>query len=292
MSTSKKLKASDRQTILRKVATVLKKKYGGSIPRHDRNVLETLMFACCLENTTVEKAEAAQAALLQSFFDLNEIRVSSVSEIEHAMGRIDDAAWRALRIRDVLQYVFEKYYDFDFEPLRRKTQDLAHKQLQKIKSLSPFVRQYALQSALSVHVIPIDDATLRVITWLGLVPADMTPEQAAEEIKSSVLKSDVPLLSHLLRSVATDPQYTSSFKLNKSQMVDGALDPSEAPARLEELLTSTKAKSGKKVSRKKPAAGTRTSKTARPRSEVTKKVTRRKQSAPRNAHTKTARKKK
>ncbi len=266
MSSSKKLKSSDRQAILRKVSSVLKKKYGAHVPTDDRNVLETVLFGCCLENTTIDKAEAAYESLLKSFFDLNEIRVSSVSEIEQALGNISDAAWRAMRIRDVLQFVFEKYYEFDFEPLRRKTQDVAGKQVAKIKSLSPFVRLYTLQAGLGVHVVPMDDSTLRVIKWLGLISSDASPEEAAEEMKPSVLKSDVPRLCHLLRCVGTDPNYTSGFRLNKSQMVEGALDPEEAPSRLQDLLdTPKRSRVAKKVTRKKPKAEARSSSRARPR---------------------------
>ena len=76
MSTTK-LKASDRQALFRKIVTVLKKKYGGSVPKDQRNVLETMLFACCLEDAQHEDAEAAYQNLLDSFHDLNEIRVSS-----------------------------------------------------------------------------------------------------------------------------------------------------------------------------------------------------------------------
>src|SRR5690606_1394941 len=104
-----KLKASDRQLLLRKVVTILKKRYGGNVPKESRNVLETMIFACCLEDARYEDAEAAYQNLLASFHDLNEIRVSSISEVERSLERLDDAAWRAFRARDVLQYVFEEY---------------------------------------------------------------------------------------------------------------------------------------------------------------------------------------
>src|SRR5690606_24936161 len=136
---SSKLKASDRQAIFKKLATALKKKYGGSIPKHKYNVLDTLLFACCLENVTHDDAEAAFERLLEAFDDLNVVRVSSVKEIEQALGEVDEVAWKALRIRECLQYVFEKHYAFDFEPLKRKTMDAAEKELAKIPHMSAFV---------------------------------------------------------------------------------------------------------------------------------------------------------
>lgn len=273
-----KLKASDRQLVLRKVMTILKRKYGGSVPKDERNVLETMIFACCLEDASHEEAEAAYRNLLASFHDWNEIRVSSISEVERSLDRLDDAAWRAFRARDILQYVFEEYYIFDFESLRRKTLDAAEKQLAKIRGLTPFVRLYTLQHALGAHVIPVDDTLCRVLAWVGMIEPGTSPDQAAEDLKSSVRKSDVPLLCHLLRQLGTDPDFKASLKITKSMLTNGAVDPGDTTERLEELLKSPRSKTSRK--RKKPAARTSQSRNATRKSatgkSVSKKVTRRK----------------
>jgi endonuclease-3 len=245
-----KLKASDRQTLLRKIVAILKKKYGGSVPTEERSVLETMLFACCLEDTAYDKAEAAYQNLLATFFDLNEIRVSSISEVERALQSLDDPAWRAFRVHDILQHVFEEYYVFDFEPLRRKTMDAAIKHLTKIKGLSPFIQLYTLQQSLGAHVIPLDATMCRVVAWLGLVAPEASAEQAAEELKSSIRKADVPLLCHLLRQLGADPDFRSSFRITKSMLADGAVDPTDAPERLQQLLETPRQRS-KKVSRRK-----------------------------------------
>ncbi|REJ88207.1 MAG: hypothetical protein DWQ29_08690, partial [Planctomycetota bacterium] len=147
-TTVKKLRATDRQAIARKVMTLLKKKYGGSTPKDSRPVLETVLFAICLENCTADSAEAALQKLLDSFHDLNEIRVSSISEIEDVISDLPDPEWRALRIREVLQYTFEKHYAFDLDVIKRKTMDVAEKELGKIRYITPFVRGYVLQPCL------------------------------------------------------------------------------------------------------------------------------------------------
>ncbi len=297
-----KLKASDRQDLLRKVVGTLKKKYGGSVPKDDRNVLETMLFACCLEDARYEDAEAAYQNLLASFHDLNEIRVSSISEVERSLSSLDDAAWRAFRVRDILQYVFEEYYVFDFEPLRRKTVDAAEKQLAKIKGLTPFVRLYTLQHSLGPHIVPVDDMLCRIFAWLGLIAPETPPDQAAEELKSSVRKADVPLLCHLLRRLATDPDFKSSFKITKSMLTDGAVDPTDAPQRLQELLSHPRKRAaGTTRKKKKPAtaskgarkSGSRATKAkkAAAKKSVTKKVARPKRAAKKKTTRRKARKK-
>ncbi|MEZ6050501.1 MAG: hypothetical protein R3C02_03795 [Planctomycetaceae bacterium] len=262
MSTTK-LKASDRQALFRKIVTVLKKKYGGSVPKDQRNVLETMLFACCLEDARHEDAEAAYQNLLDSFHDLNEIRVSSITEVERSLGNLDDPAWRALRIRDTLQYVFEKYYVFDFEPLRRKTMDAAVKQLSKIKCLSSFVQLYTLQNSLGAHVMPIDATVCRVVAWLGLIPQDMPPDKAAEEVKSSVRKSDAPLLGYLLRELGADPNFKSAFKITKSMLTDGEVDPTDAAERLQDLLKNPPGRTKKVSKPQKKATSAKSSTTDR-----------------------------
>ena len=283
---SPKLKASDRQAICKKLATVLKRKYGGSVPKHKFNVLDTLLFACCLENVAYDKAEAAFKRLREAFHDLNEVRVSSVREIEENLGDVDEAAWKALRIRESLQYVFEKYYQFDFEPLRRKTMDAAEKELAKIKHLSPFVRLYTLQTSLDSHVVPLDDMQTQIVAWLGFVDPDAATDRAADEMKSSLRKPDVALMGHLLRQLGTDRKYQGTFKLTKSLIASDELDPTKAVDRLEAHLKSpTRAKKVTKT-RKKPAASTRKSaagkKTAKKKPaarKTAKKVTKKKPAA-------------
>lgn len=295
-----KLKASDRQAILRKVMTILKKHYGGSVPKHDRNVLETMLFACCLEDASYEAADAAYQNLISSFHDLNEIRVSSISEVERSLESLDDAAWRAFRVRDILQYVFEEYYVFDFEALRRKTVDAAEKQLSKIKGLTPFVQLYTLQNSLGAHVVPMDDTLCRVVAWMGLIDPDSTPEQAAEEMKSAVRKSDAPLLCHLLRQLGTDPELKSSFKITKAMMTDGAVDPSDVSQRLTELLSGPRKRTKTSSrTRKKPVARSkadsarkeRTAKKAADGKPVTKKVARPKPGPKKKANSRAVKKK-
>lgn len=290
---SSKLKASDRQAIFKKLATVLKKKYGGSVPRHKLNVLETLLFACCLENVSREQAEAAYERLLESFNDLNVVRVSSVREIEEALGDIDEAPWKALRIRESLQYVFEKFYAFDFEPLRRKTMDAAEKELAKIRHLSSFVRLYVLEMSLDSHVVPLDDLQTEILTWLGFVDPETSPEKASEEMKSSLRKNDVALMGHLLRQLGTDKKYKGTFRVSKALINSGEMDPSHAVERLESHLKNPSAAKKKVARRKKPAAASRKATPAKKSTaaKATKKVTKKKPAAKKKTTRRPARKK-
>ena len=237
MPTSSKLKTSERQAILLKVQTVLKKKYGRKPSNINRPVLESLLYAACLEDSSEELADAAYARLISAFHDLNEIRVSTISEIEHELASLTHAEWRALRIRDVLQTIFESQYRFDLEHLKRKTQEAAVKELNRFRHISPFMKLHVIQNSLESHVLALDETMLAALVWLGQVDPGTPIERAAEELKSTIRKSDSVVFCQLLRAWVNDPPFRQTFRLLKKETEQG-IDPEATIARLEEVLSS------------------------------------------------------
>ena len=286
-----KMKASDRQAVMRRVVSQLQKRYGRSVPKSQRDVLHTLLFAIILENTPHDDAEAALDRLISSFHDLNEIRVSSIVEIEALLDGVPDPDWKALRIRESLQYTFEKHYSFDLEALKRKTMDVAEKQLAKIAYLTPFARSYVLQHSLGSHVIPIDDSTRAVVHWLGLAAAGADNDATAEELKSAVRKQDAPLTCHLLHELVTDRKYAGTFSIKTAG--DGEEpDGSTAVDRLKRHLARpprTAKKKTVKKSRKRPPAKATAAKRSR-KSSKAKKTVRKRVSKPKASKSSRARK--
>jgi endonuclease-3 len=241
-----KTKMVDKLTLGKKLTNLLKKRYAGPVPKQERSVLDTLLFAICLEDVSVADAEEALERLMASFHDLNEIRVSSISELALVFPGMPDSEWRAHRVRNVLQHIFEKHFEFAFEGLRRKTLDIAVKHLSRIRDLSPFVRNYTLQSALGAHVVPVDRSMTKAAIWLGLVGADETPERAAESLKSYARKADVTVFAHALRGLAVDPRLAKYFDPARMPKVR---DPQAMIERLEALFKEADAaarKAGKK----------------------------------------------
>lgn len=253
MAAAHKLKASEKQALVRKLTTALRKEYKGGLPRDQRSVLDTLLFAICVENSTRAEAETALQRMGEMFHDLNEVRVSSISELAEAFGDLRDAEWKALRVRSALQFVFERQFAFDFESLRKKNHEQAVKQLEKIRDLTPFNRNYVLQEALGAHFVPLDDAQRRAVIWLGLVAPGTSVEQAAEELKPAIRKADAPLFCHYLRCLATDPRVAAEFAKVDSGAPEGGYDPATAIERLSALLAA-KPTAGKSTSRKKASS--------------------------------------
>ena len=101
-----------RTQLLTKLQKVLKQNYKMVLPDTGRSVLEQVLFACCLENAGYEAAEKAFAQLGENYFDLNEVRVTTVAELAEALQQLPDPSRAALSLRRVLQSVFESTYSF------------------------------------------------------------------------------------------------------------------------------------------------------------------------------------
>jgi endonuclease-3 len=212
MTASSRTKSVDKHEVIRQLQRVLKKKYAGIKPKAELPVLESMLYSVCLENASPTVAEQAYHRIFSMFHDLNEVRVSSIVELEQVFAGMDHPEWRGLRLKNVLQHVFETNYAFEFESLRRKTLELASKQLGKVKGLTWFVKAWSYHEALGSHVLPIDDRMHAALIWLRLADRETTPEHAAEGLRGFVRKSDAPLFCHLLHCFANDPLHHWAFK--------------------------------------------------------------------------------
>ncbi|MDG1897573.1 MAG: hypothetical protein P8J37_21965 [Fuerstiella sp.] len=260
-------RASDKQQACKKLTSLLQKEYGRSVPKIKLPVLETMLFAVCLEDNSWENAEAGYKKLLKSYFDLNEIRVSSVPELERTLGNLKAAAWKGLRIKSILRFVFESTYTFDFEKLAKLTLESAQKRLKKIDYISPFVASYTLQQVLGSHVVCLDECTHRAAVHLGIVPPDSSIESASEFLKAGIKKADAAGFVHVLRCFATDPKFedriTYAYEEEEFDVLKVAdrLATLKAPRKRKKAVKKTPAKAKKKEAKtqKTPAKSTTSS---------------------------------
>src|SRR5271157_2124679 len=158
-----------RTALFGKIHKILKKYYKPAAPPAERTVLEHLLFACVLEDARHEAAEEAFAALRHTFYDWNEVRVTSISELSEVMAVLPDPRAAANRIKRVLHSVFEELYCFDLEDKRKKNLGPTVKWLEKMDGTSKFVVAYVVQAALGGHSIPVDAGTLAALGVLALV---------------------------------------------------------------------------------------------------------------------------
>lgn len=179
----------NRAATLNKTHKVLKRTYKYAPTKGDLPLLESLLFACCLENARYDAAVEAFAKLRAAFFDWNEIRVSTVKELAEVMSQLPDSAGAAARVKGVLQSVFETDYSFDLEQLKKQNIGVAVKRLQKLQGATPFNVAYLTQHGLGGHSIPVDKGTLGALYVLGVISEDEAQAAVVPGMERAIPKS-------------------------------------------------------------------------------------------------------
>jgi endonuclease III len=172
--------ATNKQQLLDKALTVLKKKFPAPPEPEKRAILEEVIYGICREGVPSAVADVAYANIKKAFFDWNEIRVSSVPEVEDVLGDMPQSGDRAKRIVGFLQEHFERTYSFELDELEKKGVKQAAKQLAryKDKGVSDFVVAWVTQRALGGHAIPLDEPTIRFLRRLHVIEGDIDDLEA------------------------------------------------------------------------------------------------------------------
>ncbi len=231
----------------------------------DRPVLEHLLYACCLENSMPEAADETFARLQELYFDWNEVRVTSVRELEEVMAPLCDAAASASRLTQCLQSIFETQYNFDLEPLRKINQGKAVAELQKINGATSFAVQYVVQHALGGHSIPISQGILEVLHVLGIVTDAEAKAGRAPGLERAIPKNKGPEMASLIHQLGTDFRRSPfSTKVRDTILKIEPEARERLPKRTKKKTDAATAKTGSKRSAKTAtkSTGSRTKKAA------------------------------
>ena len=161
--------AVNRSVLYTKIHKVLKKHYKPVAPNMQLPLMQQLLYGCCLENASATAADKALAALESDYYDWNEVRVSTATELSESMHMLPDPLGAGNRARQILQSVFETNYSFDIEQLKKENIGAAVKKLQKLKGVTPFTVAYVTQMTLSGHSIPVGSGALEAFYIVGVV---------------------------------------------------------------------------------------------------------------------------
>ena len=194
----------NRSSILAKVYKVLKKHYKPVAPPSDRTALEHLLYACLLENSRYDATDEAFAKLKELYFDWNEIRVTTVTELAEGMAGLADASAAAQRVKRSLQSIFESNYSFDIDALKKQNLGKAEKDLEKVNGSSPFVRAYVTQQALGGHSIPVSKGAIDALYAVGAISDTEADKGLVPGLERAIPKNKGVEFGSLLQQLAAD----------------------------------------------------------------------------------------
>ena len=172
----------------------------------DRSVLEHLLYACCLEDARFDQADEAFAKLQQSYFDWNEVRVTTISELGDSLHALPVAAQAATRIKLCLQSLFESRYQYDIEDLKKANLGKAVAELEGWKGISPFVVSYVSQQALGGHSIPISAAILDAMLQCEIISSAEAEKKTVPGLERAIPKNKGIEFGALLQQFALELQ--------------------------------------------------------------------------------------
>jgi endonuclease III len=217
-----------------KLHKVLKKHYKPVAINAERTVMEHLLFACCLEECRYEAAEEAFAALKHTFFDWNEVRVTSISELSEVMASLPDPRAAANRVKRVLHAVFEARFNFDIEDLKKKNIGAALKWLEDLDGTTRSMVSFVIQAALGGHSISIDPATVAIMRLLDLISAKEAEKGDVPGLERAIPKAKGAEFSPLMHQFAADFKANPFSAAVKSILIE--VEP-EAAGRLPKRRT-------------------------------------------------------
>ena len=267
--------AKNRAKLIEKLHRVLRKHYK-AIPWSGNTVLEALTWACCLEDASYEDAQRALEALKEEFFDWNDVRVATVKELSEVLSHLPDPEGCAVRLRTVLQQLFESRYSFDLEWLRKEKLGKVTAYLQDKLQCTPFVTAYVVQNALGGHAIAVDKAAWEVFRLLGLTDEKHEETRHVPGLERAVSKTKGKEFVSLLHQFAVDwaakPNSTTLRKILEE------VEP-ELKSQWKKTAAAKTGKAAAAKPKKKTAAKTskaaKTTKTTKKKKTTTKKTRRR-----------------
>lgn len=197
-------KTPPRGQLVPKLHKALKSHYKPFPTDTSRDLLQQVLFACCLENAPAAAAERAFKRLLETYTDLNEVRVTTVAELAETLHDLPDPSRAALSLRRALQGVFESTYTFSLEHARKHS--IAHgiKVLEGLHGVPPFVVQHVVSTALGGHVVPLDKGALQALWLCGLITRQEYDSGKVPGLERAIAKKPGLEFSALLHQFGLD----------------------------------------------------------------------------------------
>lgn len=217
----------------------------------ERTVLEHMLYACCLEDARSEQADEAFAKLQQSYFDWNEVRVTTTIELSDVLSSLPNPAAAGHRIKRCLQSLFETRYQFDLEDMKKANLGKATEEMQAWQGMTPFVLNYTSQHALGGHAIPIDSSAVDALWAAGILTDAEAEKKSVSGAERAVPKNKGEEFASLLH------QFGIEFSLNKKHasslavFKDLGVTPKAKPAPVEPTASSSSSGKNKAADSKK-----------------------------------------
>jgi len=241
------MSATNRSKLIAKLHAALKKHYKVPPASPSRPLLEHALYACLLEDCPGELADEGLAKLEQDYFDWNEVRVTTATEIAGVLSSLPDSNKAASRLKSTLQSIFEEFYSFDLDHLKKENLGKAVAKFEKLPGISPFVLSYIIQHGLGGHSIPIDYSAMVIMLVTGIASQSEASDGRVPGLERAIPKSKGIEFANLLHQPAVALTIDANDKTARA-LIDSVVKGSSSG--LDEWLNSKEA-AKKRVAQRK-----------------------------------------
>ena len=241
------MSATKRATLIGKLNTALKKHYKPLPTQPARPLLEHVLYASLLEDTPADLADEGMAKCEQEFYDWNEVRVTTVTELAQVLSRLPEPVVAARRLKSNLQAIFEEFYTFDLDHLKKENLGKAVNKFEKMPGMTPFVLSYTVQQGLGGHSIPIDYSAMVIMLCTEIASQQEANSGKVPGLERAIPKSKGSEFSGLLHQAAV--ALNKNVKDKSARAFIDAVSKGSSQ-RLDEWLASKKAAKKRVVKRK------------------------------------------
>ena len=241
------MSASKRANLIGKLNTALKKHYKPLPAQPARPLLEHVLYASLLEDAPADLADEGMAKCEQEFYDWNEVRVTTVTELAQVLSRLPEPMKAAQRLKSNLQAIFEEFYTFDLDHLKKENLGKAVNKFEKMPGMTPFVLSYTIQHGLGGHSIPVDYSAMVIMLSTEIATQPEAMAGKVPGLERAIPKSKGIEFSGLLHQAAVALNKSTKDKTART-LLDAVSKGSSK--RLDEWLVSKKAAKKRAVKRK------------------------------------------
>ncbi len=205
--------AKNRAALIGKLHTALKKHFKPAPPSPGRPLMEHVLYASLLEESPADLADEGFAKCEQEFFDWNEVRVTTVTELAEVLSRLPSPQNAAIRLKKNLQGMFETFYNFDIDHLKKENLGKAVAKFESMPGMSPFVLSYLIQHGLGGHSIPVDRSSLQIMWLSGIVSDSEFASGKVPGLERTIAKNKAIEFSSLLHQAGVAYHANSKDKV-------------------------------------------------------------------------------
>jgi endonuclease III len=215
--------ASNNKPLL-KVCEALEARYGQRRNTKTEDFIEALVYQILELGVPEKNARDALKRIHDEFVDWNDMRVSTVREIEDILGeKYYRRREKAEDLKHLLADLYTAYRKMDLSALLNTEGIETLRALPETTLIRKDMVERALLLVLDVKIFPSDEDQVRLLKFLDGVPKQLTTQQVIKKVEESLEAEDMLRLSRGLREHQhfldcedeSDPQ-PIGFKWNKA----------------------------------------------------------------------------